>query len=291
MSTIKAFLERHPVPTYFALAFAISWGGVLLVIGGPSGIPGTREQFDTLFPLVYLAMLAGPSVSGILLTGLVHGRAGFRECLSRLLKWRVGGRWYAIALLTAPILMTVRLFAFSLASPAFLSSLFASSNKAYILVFGIVVGLGAGFFEELGWTGFAVPGLRPHHGVLTTGFIVGVLWGAWHFLVNVWASKSSSGGLSLSIFLPAILFTLLVGVLPAYRMLMVWVYDRTGSLLVAMLMHMSLTASTLILGPLAISGVSLLTYDLVLAAALWVVVAVIAVANRGQLSRQPLPSG
>ena len=28
---------------------------------------------------------------------------------------------------------------------------------------------------------------------------------------------------------------------------MVWVYDRTGSLLVAMLMHASLTASTLIL--------------------------------------------
>ncbi len=289
MSTFKTFIERHPVPIYFVLTFVIAWGGVLLIIGGPSKIPGTREQFDTLFPLVYLAMLAGPSVAGILLTGLVHGRVGFREFLSRLLRWRVDGRWYAIALLTAPILMTARVFAFSLASPAFLPSLFASSNKAYILVFGIVVGLGAGFFEELGWTGFAVPGLRLRRSVLTTGCIVGVLWGAWHFLVNIWASRSSSGGLSLSIFLPAILFTLLVGVLPAYRMLMVWVYDHTGSLLVAMLMYMSLTASTLVLGPLAISGVSLLIYDLVLAAALWVIVAVIAVANRGQLSRQSFP--
>jgi membrane protease YdiL (CAAX protease family) len=186
--------------------------------------------------------------------------------------------------------MTARSFAFSLASPAFLPGLFAS-GKVSILLFGIVVGLGAGFFEELGWTGFAVPGLRPRHGVLTTGLIVGVLWGAWHFLVNVWVSNSSSGGLSLSIFLPTILFTLLVGVLPAYRMLMVWVYDRTGSLFVAILMHMILTVSTLILGPLVISGVSLLTYDLVLAAALWVVVAAVAVANRGQLSRQPSRGG
>ena len=73
-----------------------------------------------------------------------------------------------------------------------------------------------------------------------------------------------------------------------YRVLMVWVYDRTGSLLVAMLMHASLTASMLIFGPLAISGVPLLTYELVFAAALWVVVAAVAVANRVQLSRQPL---
>jgi hypothetical protein len=49
------------VATYFALVFAISWGGVLLVIGGPGGIPGTPEQFETLFPFVYLAMLVGPA--------------------------------------------------------------------------------------------------------------------------------------------------------------------------------------------------------------------------------------
>ena len=35
---------------------------------------------------------------------------------------------------------------------------------------------------------------------------------------------------------------------------MVWVYDRTGSLLVAMLMHASLTASMLILGPWRYQG-------------------------------------
>jgi hypothetical protein len=38
---------------------------------GPGGFPGTKEQFETLFPFVAWAMLAGPSVAGILLTGLV----------------------------------------------------------------------------------------------------------------------------------------------------------------------------------------------------------------------------
>lgn len=60
--------------------------------------------------------------------------------------------------------------------------------------------------------------------------------------------------------------------LPAYRLLMVWVYDCTKSLLVAMLMHASLTATTLIFMPQA-TGAALLSYDLVLAASLWLVIA------------------
>jgi membrane protease YdiL (CAAX protease family) len=283
MKTFKAFVKRHPLPTYFALTFAISWGGVLLVIGGPGGIPGTREQIETLLPFAVLAMLAGPSVAGTLLTGLIHGRAGLREFLSRLLRWRVGARWYAVALLTAPLLVTAVLLALSLISSEFFPVIFVSDDKASVLLSGIAVGLGAGIFEELGWTGFAVPGLRRRHGVLTTGLIVGVLWGAWHFLTTFWGSGSPSGALSLAILLPGVLFA--VGVLPAFRVLMVWVYDRTGSLLVAMLMHASLTASTVfVLTPLA-TGVPLVTYYLVLTAALWVVVAVV---GGGHLSRQPL---
>jgi hypothetical protein len=69
---------------------------------------------------------------------------------------------------------------------------------------------------------------------------------------------------------------------------MVWVYDRTGSLLVAMLMHGSLTATQLILMPLPAPGMSLLTSILAWAAALWIVVAAVALANSGQLSRRPL---
>jgi membrane protease YdiL (CAAX protease family) len=70
---------------------------------------------------------------------------------------------------------------------------------------------------------------------------------------------------------------------------MVWVYDRTGSLLVAMLMHVSLTASTLIFQPVT-TGAPLVIYDLVLGAALWVIVAAVFMANGGQLARQPLRS-
>ena len=70
MSTIRAFINRHPLPTCFALTFALSWGGVLIVVG-PVGIPGTSEQLETLFPFVFLAILVGPSLARVLLTGLI----------------------------------------------------------------------------------------------------------------------------------------------------------------------------------------------------------------------------
>ena len=88
----RAVITKHPVTTFFALTFAISWGAFVVVVG-PGGFPGTGSQFDALLPFVAAAMLAGPAVAAILLTGLVSGKAGLRELGSRLLRWRVGARW------------------------------------------------------------------------------------------------------------------------------------------------------------------------------------------------------
>jgi len=281
MSTIKAFINRHPVPTYFTLTFAISWGGVLAV-AGPK-IPATREEFERLLPVVVAAMLAGPSIAGILLTGLVYGKAGLRALLSRLLKWRIRARWYAAALLIAPGLMMALLLALSRFSPEFLPGVVVSANKTVFVLSGFAIALAAGIFEELGWTGFAIPTLRPRYSVLATGLIVGLPWAAWHLFGAVLASGTLSGALSLASYLldP---FLLLV----AFRVLMVWVYDRTESLLVGILMHVSLTGSARIIGAPGIAGVPLLTFDLTWFAAVWAVVAAVAVANGGRLSPQPL---
>jgi membrane protease YdiL (CAAX protease family) len=88
----------------------------------------------------------------------------------------------------------VILFALSLTSPVFLPGVLTTSDKAPLLLLGIVSSLIEGLFEELGWTGFAVPELRWHHGVFATGLIVGVLWGAWHFLVILWSAAVSPEG-------------------------------------------------------------------------------------------------
>lgn len=273
MTTIKDFIKMHPLPIYFALAFAISWGAILILVG-PDGIPATAEQIVALG----MAMLLGPSVAGILSTGLTSGWGGFRELISRLLRWRVGTRWYVIALLTAPLSTTAVLLALSLFSPEFLPGIFTSGDKVTLLLTGIVAALTVGFFEELGWTGFAIPRMRLRYGTLASGLIVGLLWGAWHFLV-FWESDSFSGAFPLTLLL-ARLFSWL----PAYRVLMVWVYDRTESLLVVILMHASLVATLTIIDP-SLTGGELLTLILVRAAVLWVIVAAVTMANRGQLEK------
>ena len=144
----------------------------------------------------------------------------------------------------------------------------------------IAAGLMVGIFEELGWTGFAVPQLRLRYGVVTTGLIVGILWGAWHFVV-FWESDSFSGAFPL-----ALLLGRLFSWLPPFRILMVWVYGRTQSLLISMLMHASLVASLTIIVPAALFGIALLTWILTLAAALWLIVAALAFVNGRQRSRQ-----
>jgi uncharacterized protein len=288
MKTIKAFVKRHPVLTYFALAFAISWGAILIAVGlGPGGFSATPQQLQMAVPYAVPAMILGPGVAGILLTSLLYGKAGLRKFGSRLLKWRVGVRWYAVGLLAAPLLITAVLLGLSLISPEFLPRIFITSDKASVLLMGMAVGLTAGIFEELGWTGFAIPRMRLRYGVLSTGLIVGVLWGTWHFFVNFWGSGVTSGEISLAIWLPAWLIGTLVGQLVAFRVLMVWVYEHTGSLLVAMLMHASLAAFTFILFPPSAVVANLIS-GFAYAAALWVVVAAVAVAQGGHLSREPL---
>jgi uncharacterized protein len=279
MSTIKPFVARHPAPVYFGVTFAISWGAALAAIGGSDGMRGTTPGSDPRFTYALIAMLAGPSVTGIFLTALVHGRTGLRGFRSRLLKWRVAVAWYAVALLTAPVLMTATLLALSLTSPAFLPGIVTSDQKASILLIGLAVGLSAGMFEELGWTGFAIPTLGRRYRVFATGLIVGIWWSAWHLLPNLWSSRAASGELAMSVYLVATALGVFIGYLTAFRVLMVWVYEQTDSVFLAMVMHASFTSSLLILNPVGLSGTHLVVYSFALAGSVWVVVAAVAIAR------------
>jgi membrane protease YdiL (CAAX protease family) len=270
---ISAFATRHPIVTYYGLMFAISWGLGLMVLG-PDGFVGSKPILGAQLPLVYVAALAGPSVAGLLSVGLVRGRAGMQDLLSRLFRWHVSPRWYAVALLTAPLLTILTLLALSLVSPKFLPAIVASGDKVRLLVSGIAVALIVPFGEELGWTGFAIPQLRHDYSVVATGLIVGLFWGVWHFPLF-------AGSVPSALYLAVLLFSWL----PPYRVLMVWVYDHTGSLLVAMLMHVSIVFGSLVLIP-ATPEIGV-TFDLVFAAELWLLVAAVSV--RGWLG-SPSPT-
>jgi hypothetical protein len=264
---MKSILKSHPVLAYFILTFAISWGGVL-ILGAPHGMPTTSQKFEQLYPIVFLPYLLGPLLSSLILTGLIDGRTGFRELLSRLTTWRVSIQWYAVAVLTAPVIILAVLGSLSLRTSAYLPALFTGDDKTTLLLTGAAIGFfGGGLMEEPGWTGFAVPKLREHLSILKTGLLVGFVWGLWHFLPTYWGSGDAAGELSLALLLPPLVFY--AAVLPAYRLLMIWVFQGTKSLLVVMLMHASLTACSLFILAPEVQGAGLVLYYLILAGLLW----------------------
>ena len=280
MSTIDAAIKRHAVPIYFALVFVISGGGLLLILG-PGGFPLDAARFASFGLLVYAAILAGPCVAALLLTAIVDGRPGIRDLLTRLRRWRVRWTWYAVALLPA-LAMTATALLLSLVSSDFRPSILDSSGKLRILLQALGPALLVGALEEMGWTGFATPHLRSRHSILATGLMIGVVWGAWHFPL-FWQADSFSGALPF-----VILMTMLFSWLPPFRVLLVWVHDRTQSLPVVMLMHAAVSFVTLTVRPEGLTGTRLLASLLVAPGAMWLLLASVGVANKWQLSRQPL---
>lgn len=272
-----SILRRHPLISYFALAYGITWGGILLV-GGIARLQGQAVPASQ-FPLVMLAMLLGPSTAGLALTAATGGRVGLRDLGTRLWRWRVAPRWYAVALLLNPVVTLAALVGLAaLVTPAY--------APGFNLFFGLVAGGLAGFCEEIGWSGFATPRLLERFGVLPGGLLLGVLWGSWHLLAGF--VFSVPGGEVLW-FAEALVYW--VGALTAYRVLMTWVYSHTRSVLIAQLMHLCFTGAFITLEP-ALAQPLALVYRLVVALALWVLVALLALAlrrpDRALVKVQPL---
>jgi membrane protease YdiL (CAAX protease family) len=249
---------------YFALAFAISWGGALLA----EGAGGDRVH-------VFLAMIAGPSLASLAL----QGTRGLRDLVARLGRWRLGWRWWAM-LLVAPACLAAVLAALALASPSFAPSRPSAAVAASAFAGGLVAGL----FEELGWTGFATPRLVARFGWRRGAVWLGILWAGWHGLAD-FLFGARYGALWLPHFLEWFV------ALTAFRVLMTWCWTRTGSLLLAVLLHASFTGSQLLLWPAASPRAELLWYGLY-ALALWLAAALLSrprvAATRDERAR-PMP--
>jgi uncharacterized protein len=255
--TLVPWLRRHPLLGYFALAYGISWGGILIVLAVTGFNLVELRPVDT--GLIFMSMLLGPSTGGLALTALLEGRVGLRRLSTSLARWRVGGRWYAVALLTMPFLLLVILWPLG----TFVAPGFTPRFEWPLFAIGLV----AGSFEEIGWTGFATPRLLARLRLFTAGLSLGLVWALWHVLVDFRQNFDTMGIAWLLEF--AVLY---VAALTAYRLLMTWVYANTKSLLLAVLMHASYTGWLLVLFPSTSFGQGLL-WQTALAAGLWIVAA------------------
>jgi membrane protease YdiL (CAAX protease family) len=272
------FIRQHSVISYFILACAISWLCLLPIIG-IDGFLGRTTLSDERMPLLFIAMCAGPTISGLLLIYVMDGKSGLKDLGVKLFKWKIKFRFYLIALFTAPILLLLSYFSLSLFSSKFIPTIFASDDVMMLIIGGIVGGIAAGLCEEIGWTGFVTPQLRTKYSIITTGLLLGVVWGFWHF--PLFMKEDPDGQIPLLILLMGSLITHL----PAFRILMTWVYDRTRSLLIAVLMHMSFTASTLIFQAGINSGIDIILSNMTLTLLLYLAIIILNTLTKGHLTR------
>jgi membrane protease YdiL (CAAX protease family) len=182
------------------------------------------------------------------------------------------GYWY-LALLIPPALVLIVLYSLkTLVSPDF-------APNAFLI--GIAFGLPAGFFEEIGWTGYAFPRMRDAMGPLKASIILGLIWSAWHIPVIDYLGTATPHG---SFWLP--FFLAFAAAMTAMRVIICWIYTHTGSVLLAQLLHAVSTGSLVIFSPPHASAGQEAFWYAVYAGALWLVVSAIVVIDGQPLSRQ-----
>jgi membrane protease YdiL (CAAX protease family) len=242
---LKALLARHPLVSFFVMAYAFSWIVWAPWVLGQDGAKLLPPALSVVLPtagyLLAAGILAGPTLAAFIMTATTEGRAGVRRLLGRLVLWRVGIRWYLFALIGVPLIMLLGTMVYSMSLP----NLGALGNPSYLLSylasFALVTVLGGPLLEEVGWRGFALPRMEPLHGPLLASLILGVLWALWHlpeFLVPSWAASSGGGGiLGITLFtITAITFTIVI----------TWVFNNTqASVLLAILVHSSIDTFTI----------------------------------------------
>jgi membrane protease YdiL (CAAX protease family) len=270
-------LRRHPVTCYFALTFFLSWLGAFLVAAPHllRGEPLPKLTGILMFP----AMLVGPSVSGILLTRLFDGPAGLRDLFSRMRRFRFPVRWCAALLIPPTFVLGILLLLKTFVSPVY------SPNRFWL---GLAFGIPAGFFEEIGWTGFAFPKMSLKLSPLRAAILLGLLWGLWHVPVINFLGTAVPHGASWPHF-----FLAFTAAMTAMRLLISWLYAHTKSIPLAQLMHACSTGSLVVFSPPAANAAQEALWYATYAAALWLLVAALALSQPGFLAdvrRDPLES-
>jgi hypothetical protein len=207
---MKALLQRHRLSAFFVLAFALSWY--------PSVLALLRGRVTGPNPL-------GPLIAAVALTAILSGRAGVREFFSRLVRWRVGAKWYAVIFVTPvllcsfAVLITLCFFPGSQISALSVDKLREVPERfIFILLF---IGLG----EEPGWRGFALRELQPRYSPLCASLLLAPIWALWHLpLMGSEFPWPTVPAFIVSVFGATLTLT--------------WLFNRTnGSVLAAMLFH------------------------------------------------------
>lgn len=232
VSPLKRLMSDHQLTAYFVLAFALSWIPIIpMTLSRNAGVGLLSYDLPDIlmYVLLVLTIFSGPTLAALIVTGVTEGREGVRQFLKRFIQWRVGLRWYLVALF---IILSIWVLAYTavIGLPVLVGAVTHGSLLVTVFLpfvaFGMLI---PAIDEEPGWRGFALPRLQQRYGPIWGSLILGVLHGLWHIPA---VFTTLFGPLPLANLLPFLLTAFFATVLYT------WVYNHTrGSILVVMIMH------------------------------------------------------
>jgi hypothetical protein len=209
ISSLLSVVRRHPIVTFFVLAYAISW----------AFLPIEAVRF----------LPSGPLFAALIVIPLTQGLSGLRELGSRMIRWRVRWYWYAAAL-GLPLAVHLATVGLNVASGAGIPSPTFTSLTTFLMVFAVrLINPADGpLGEHPGWNGVALPGLQAERSPLLATMILAPLVAGWHLPLFF----LEEGGLRPSILVAGLVTTMAVTFWYA------WLFNHTaGSILLVVVAH------------------------------------------------------
>jgi len=225
----SSMCRRHPLATFFALAYGISW-----VLWAPLWLPAFGIHGLPVIPYHHALGALGPITAAFLVSAMETGLAGPADPLRRMGLWRGRLVWVAVALFAPYVLLALAVVAASLLNGESVSLSGVGRSREFLqfsalgfLVYNIV---SFGFGEEAGWRGFALPRLQTRHSALVASLLLTCGWALWHLPLFFYRPGYTSMNV------PGVagwFFSLLTG-----AVLLTWLYNESrGSILVVAIFH------------------------------------------------------
>lgn len=223
---MKNFIRRYELPSFFLLTYLLSWLTVPFMQGGLTSW--------------------GVAIAARIVIGVTLGVQGVREYRRRVTNWRAGW-WYLIAPL---IVISYEGIAFVL--NLILGAKLAGQPQLSMGTFIMLILFG-GQWEELGWTGYALPRLQERFANLSNGawiaaLVLGVFRALWH--------------LPLFLYGKMYWFDILVFSF-AFQLIIAWLYNRSGgSVPAVMVLHLMSNVLGAVLAPVFVGAERSMFYAL-----------------------------
>jgi len=228
------------VIVFLTIAFVWSW--VSWFIAMHYLAPGINDKTIRPFITFLFIGLYGPLISAIVTTWYFDGFGGVVVLLKKLTIWKNPVIIY-LTIVFLPLLI-------SGAGIALYKICYGSVGRFDVHAIQMVpivlwAALRAGpIGEEMGWRGFLLPALQKQFSPLKSSLIIGFIWFAWHIPLFFAPYGTAVSGAPITV--GAVLFFYIF--VTCLACIYTWLVNRSnGSLLVALLIHLSFNAGLLML--------------------------------------------